>query len=161
MEVTNTYVTIKAQIDGAPQESDFELKTESFSLLVKPESKDVIIKNLYVSIDPYDINRMKTVNVLKETSENTLQISPGEVIDAYGLGRVISSGNPQFEKGDYVVGFLSWAEYSISKGFILRKLDPAGMPLSYHVGLLGGSDAFSKVVVMVDLWLEYLVTGIF
>ncbi|XP_076917268.1 2-alkenal reductase (NADP(+)-dependent)-like [Bidens hawaiensis] len=137
MEVTNNYIVIKAQIDGEPQENDFEFKTEPFSLSVKPGSKDIIIKNLYVSIDPYQINRMKTVSASQKTSEFAVGISPGEVIDAYGVGKVVASGNPEFEKDDYVVGLISWGEYYISKGFMLSKFDPMGFPLSYHVGLLG------------------------
>ncbi|XP_076919315.1 2-alkenal reductase (NADP(+)-dependent)-like [Bidens hawaiensis] len=139
MEVTNKFIVIKAKIDGEPQQSDFELKTEPFSLMVNQGSEDVIIKNLYVSIDPYQINRMKTVSSSQKASEFAMQIAPGEVIDAYGVGMVVASRNPKFVKGDYVVGLISWGEYSISKGFILSKLDPVGFPLSYHVGLLGNS----------------------
>lgn len=59
------------------------------------------------------------------------------MIDAYGVGKVVASGNPEFEKDDYVVGLIGWGEYYISKGFMLSKFDPMGFPLSYHVGLLG------------------------
>ncbi|GJX89845.1 putative F-box/kelch-repeat protein-like protein [Tanacetum coccineum] len=142
MELTNKYIAIKAQIDGAPQESDFEVKTESISLLVKPGSKDIIIKNLYVSIDPYQLNRMKTVSASQKASEYAVGIVPGEVIDAYGVGKVVASDNPDFEKGDYVVGLISWGEYSISQGMILNKLNPMGFPLSYHVGVLEGIDVY-------------------
>ena len=79
MEVTNKYIAIKAQVDGAPQESDFEVKTESISLLVKPGSKDIIIKNLYVSIDPYQLNRMKKISASQKTSEFAVGIVPSEV----------------------------------------------------------------------------------
>nr|GEZ01754.1 hypothetical protein [Tanacetum cinerariifolium] len=99
MEVTNKYIAIKAQVDGAPQESDFDVKTESISLLVKPGSKDIIIKNLYVSIDPYQLNRMKTASASQNTSQFSVGIVPSEVIDAYGVGKVIASDNPDFEKG--------------------------------------------------------------
>ncbi|KAI3495915.1 hypothetical protein L1887_38262 [Cichorium endivia] len=137
MEVTNKYIAINALVDGVPAESDFEAKSESFSLLVKSGSKDIIIKNLYVSIDPYQINRMKTTSDSHKTSEFATGIVPGKVIDAYGVGKVVASGNPEFEKGDYVLGIISWADYSISKGNFLKILDPMGFPLSYHLGILG------------------------
>ncbi|XP_071729521.1 2-alkenal reductase (NADP(+)-dependent)-like [Rutidosis leptorrhynchoides] len=137
MEVTNNFVAIKAKIEGAPQESDFELKSEPFSLSVKPGSKDIIIKNLYVSIDPYQINRMKSYSFSQKASEFATGIVPGEMIDAYGVGKVVASGHPDFEKDDYVVGLISWGEYCISQGLILNKLNPLGLPLSYHVGVLG------------------------
>lgn len=62
MEVTNKFVTLKAHIDGAPQESDFELKSEALVLSVVSGSKDVLVKNIYVSIDPYQLNRMKSLS---------------------------------------------------------------------------------------------------
>lgn len=46
------------------------------------------------------------------------------MIDAYGVGKIVASDNPDFEKGDYVVGLISWGEYSISQGMMLNKLDP-------------------------------------
>lgn len=139
MEVTNKYVTVKTHIDGsAPQESDFELKTTALHLSVEPGSKDVIVKNLYVSIDPYQINRMKRVCSSQKLVSTADGITPGQAISAHGLGRVVASGNPEFEKDDLVVGLINWEEYTIVKGGnILRKLDPMGFPLSYHLGVLG------------------------
>ncbi|KAK1418499.1 hypothetical protein QVD17_27644 [Tagetes erecta] len=137
MEVTNKYIVIKSKIDGKPQENDFEVKTEPFSLSLKPGSNDIIIKNLYVSIDSYQINRMKSVSISHKASDFSGGVSPGEVIHAYGVGKVLASGNANFAKDDYVVGLINWGEYSISQGVHLNKLDPMGFPLSYFVGLLG------------------------
>ena len=80
MEVTNKYVTVKTHIDGSsPQESDFELKTAALNLSVEPGSKDVIVKNLYVSIDPYQINRMKRVCSSQKLVSTADGITPGQV----------------------------------------------------------------------------------
>ncbi|KAK1264925.1 NADP-dependent alkenal double bond reductase P2 [Acorus gramineus] len=126
MGVTNKYVTIKHNIDGAPAESDFELRTADLSLVVVHGSKDVIVKNLYVSIDPYQLNRMK-----KQSASQT-------AIDAYGVGRVLESDHPEFATDDYVVGLLGWEEYSIVKGGnMLRKIGSTEFPLSFHAGILG------------------------
>ncbi|XAR66901.1 2-alkenal reductase [Bertholletia excelsa] len=138
MEVANRYITIKAHIEGAPEESDFETKTESVALSLQPGSNDIVVKTLYVSIDPYQINRMKSFNSSHKAITSTSGIiSPGGCVDAYGVGRVVASGHPDFEKGDLVGGQLSWGEYSIVKStHMLNKLDPMGFPLSYHVGIL-------------------------
>lgn len=138
MEVTNKFVTLKGHIDGAPQESDFELKSEA---LVLSGSKDVVVKNIYVSIDPYQLNRMKSFSSSQTSgSSYAVGIAIGQAIDAYGVGKVVASGHPDFEKNDLVVGVISWAEYSIVKeGSILNKLNLLGFPLSYHVGILGVS----------------------
>ncbi|KAE8714193.1 2-alkenal reductase (NADP(+)-dependent) [Hibiscus syriacus] len=140
MEVMNRYITIKNHVNGAPQESDFELKSSPLSLSLDPDSDEVIVQNLYVSIDPYQLNRMKSYSSSQERSTYAVAFTPGEAIDTYGVGKVVASGNPKFEKGDIVAGLLHWGEFTVVKpGGMLNKLDPMGFPLSYHVGILGFS----------------------
>ncbi|KAH7850523.1 hypothetical protein Vadar_034315 [Vaccinium darrowii] len=136
MEVINKYVTIKCHINGAPNESDFEIKTETFSLSVESGSNNVVVKSLYLSIDPYQINRMKSYSSSQNTISQAVGIVPGEAIDASGVGRVVASGHPDFERGDLVSGKISWGEYTIVKGANIDKLDLMGFPPSYHVGIL-------------------------
>ncbi|XP_057967226.1 2-alkenal reductase (NADP(+)-dependent)-like isoform X2 [Malania oleifera] len=140
MEVTNRYITIKTHIEGAPEEANFELRAEAISLLIEPNSNDVIVKNIFLSIDPYQLNRMKSHCHSQKTVRDAASITPGQAISAHGVGRVVASGNPDFEEGDLVVGLFSWGEFSIIRGSgIVRKLDPLGFPPSYHVGVLGSS----------------------
>ncbi|KAK5829794.1 hypothetical protein PVK06_013587 [Gossypium arboreum] len=140
MDVVNRYITINNHINGAPQDSDFELKASPLSLSLDPASNVVIVKNLYVSIDPYQLNRMKSFSASQKTSDFAVAIVPGEAIDTYGVGKVVASTNPEFDKGDIVVGLLNWGEFTVIKaGGMLNKLNPMGFPLSYHVGILGFS----------------------
>ncbi|KAK9268573.1 hypothetical protein L1049_000327 [Liquidambar formosana] len=160
MEVTNKYITINTHIEGAPQESDFELKAAALSLSVEPGSNDVIVKNLYLSIDPYQINRMKSFSSSQKTSDFAVGIIPGQAIDAFGVGRVVASGNPKFEKDDLVAGVISWGEYSVVGGAtMLNKLDPMGFPLSYHVGILGAFRLFKRIGVTSLNIQDYLAMG--
>lgn len=54
------------------------------------------------------------------------------------MGKVVASTNPEFDKGDIVIGLLNWGEFTVIKaGGMLNKLNPMGFPLSYHVGILG------------------------
>lgn len=115
MEVQNKYVTIKANVNGAPEESDFEIKVENVSLIVESGSKDVVVKNLFVSIDPYHINRMKSQSSSQQAISFATAITPGEAIDTYGVGRVLVSHRPEFKKDDLVAGLLTWGEYTIVK----------------------------------------------
>ncbi|KAB2079638.1 hypothetical protein ES319_A05G018000v1 [Gossypium barbadense] len=140
MDVVNRYITINNHINIAPQDSDFELKASPLSLSLDPASNVVIVKNLYVSIDPYQLNRMKSFSASQKTSDFAVAIVPGEAIDTYGVGKVVASTNPEFDKGDIVVGLLNWGEFTVVKaGGMLNKLNPMGFPLSYHVGILGFS----------------------
>ncbi|XP_010047834.2 2-alkenal reductase (NADP(+)-dependent) isoform X1 [Eucalyptus grandis] len=140
MEVANKHVTLKTHIEGAPKESDFELKTSPLALSLDPGSGEMIVKNLYVSIDPHQLNQMKSCSLLQKTSTGFDGIALGEEIEAYGVAKVVASDNVDFEKGDVVMGVVTWAEYSkIRRNGMIRKLDPLGFPLSYHLGILGYS----------------------
>eukprot|EP00257_Ricinus_communis_P019126 XP_015578029.1 2-alkenal reductase (NADP(+)-dependent) [Ricinus communis] len=141
MEVRNRFITIKRHIEGTPKESDFELKAETLDLSsVESGSSYIILKHLYVSIDPYQMNRMKSYSSSHKAINAASPIAPGHVIEARGLAKVVASGNPEFQKDDLVVGLISWGEYSIRKSpGLLTKLDPIGLPLSHHVGILGYS----------------------
>ncbi|KAK3436620.1 hypothetical protein EUGRSUZ_C01171 [Eucalyptus grandis] len=140
MEVMNKYWTIKTHIEDAPKEDDFYLKNSTLALSVEPGSKEMIVKNLYVSIDPYQLNRMKSSSSSQKTGGFAVGITPGQEIEAFGVARVVASENPEYEKGNFVVGVVTWAEYSkIGSNGMIRKLDPMGFPLSYHVGILAFS----------------------
>ncbi|VFR00724.1 unnamed protein product [Cuscuta campestris] len=142
MAVRNRYVSIRSSIDAAPEESDFGFEIENISLSIEPAgSKDVVVKNLYVSIDPYQLNRMKSRSSSQRAGNDfSAAIVPGESIDAYGVGKVLVSGRDDIEKDGLVAGLLSWGEYSVVKeGTLLNKLDPTSFPLSYYVGILGFS----------------------
>lgn len=52
---------------------------------------------------------------------------------------MLDSDDPNFKRGDLVTGYTNWEEYTlIKKTNELRKIQQDdGIPLSYHVGLLG------------------------
>lgn len=137
----NRIVTTTKAIDEFPVESDFEVKYEDLVVSVKSGCDDIILKNLYVSIDPYQINRMKSVSSTHKTSDFATPIIPAQPIDALGVAEVLASGNPDFKEGDLVTGLIHWAEYSVVKAQtnMLRKLDTLGFPLTNHLGVLGFS----------------------
>ncbi|GAU49428.1 hypothetical protein TSUD_181750 [Trifolium subterraneum] len=113
MELTNKYIVIKHHIEDAPKESHFEVKLEAIRLSLEPGSDDVIVKNLYISIDPYLINRMKSYSASHNAISFATPLIPGQAIDALVIGKVIASGNAKFEKDDVVIGVFTWAEYSV------------------------------------------------
>ncbi|KAK9149658.1 hypothetical protein Scep_008415 [Stephania cephalantha] len=140
MEIINRSVAIKDHVEGAPEESDFELRTDVITAELTPGSNDVLVKNLYLSIDPYQLNRMKKYSSSHETSNYAAPLVPGKTIDGYGVGRVVASAKAGFEKGDLVAGVIGWEEYTlVHEGTMLNKLSTTEFPLSYHVGILGFS----------------------
>lgn len=79
MEVENRYITVKDYTNGQPSESNFELKTSMMSLAIPDGSKSFIVKNLYLSVDPYQINRMKKSSSSQKTGGFATQLVPGKV----------------------------------------------------------------------------------
>ncbi|EYU35823.1 hypothetical protein MIMGU_mgv1a008967mg [Erythranthe guttata] len=151
--VTNKYVVTTSNIDGAPNESNFAICEQVVSLKVlrQPagEGSDivVVVKNMYVSIDPYQINRMKSYSCSQGTVSAAAALLPGQAINASGVGRVVGSTHPEFKEGDLVSGALIWGEYTLVKGISLQwlqKLDTnLSFPLSYFAGGVLGSSGLT------------------
>lgn len=58
-EVSNKQVILKNYVRSFPKESDFEVKTSKIRLKVPEGSNAVLVKNLYLSCDPYMCSRMQ------------------------------------------------------------------------------------------------------
>ncbi|GER27911.1 zinc-binding dehydrogenase family protein [Striga asiatica] len=144
MEVTsNKFVVTKCHIDGAPDVNHFAVREETVPLKIDKNDHNtlLIVKNLYVSVDPYQLNLMKSQNSSHEILPALSRILPGQAIPSVGVGRVLDSVHPDFKRGDLVLGLmLSWAQYTIVPSGVepmLQKLDnKMGFPLSYYAGVL-------------------------
>lgn len=77
--IKNKFVAVKSNVNGAPTESDFEIKSETIPLSIIGSGIEVIVKNLYVSVDPYQLNRMKTQSSSQATINFASAITPGHV----------------------------------------------------------------------------------
>ena len=61
-EVENKQVILKHYVRGSPKESDMEIRTGKTKLkLPEGSSGAIVVKNLYLSCDPYMRNRMSKV----------------------------------------------------------------------------------------------------
>lgn len=132
-EVNNKQVIFKDYVTGMPKVSDMLLKSTKLPLQLKDGSQDVLVKNLYLSCDPYMRGRMKNV-----ASYFTAPFTPGSVITGYGVSKVVISNHPDFKEDDLVMGATGWEEYSIIPGANnLQKIKYTDVPLSYYLGILG------------------------
>lgn len=130
----NKQIVLKGYIDRAPLETDMELKLGSkIKLQVPKGSGSVLLKNLYLSCDPYMRARMREFY-----GSYLPPFVPGKPIEGFGISKVVDSDDPNFQSGDFVSGFTGWEEYSlIDNAKNLRKIQQDDIPLSYHLGLLG------------------------
>lgn len=131
----NKKVILKNYVSGSPKESDMEfVSTETVRLKVPEGSNAILLKNLYLSCDPYMMNLMSKHEEASYIPDFVL----GQPISGLGVGKVLDSGNPDFKVGDYVWGMTGWEEYSlITSTEFLFKITHSDIPLSYYTGLLG------------------------
>ncbi|KAK8573282.1 hypothetical protein V6N13_100085 [Hibiscus sabdariffa] len=132
--VSNKQVIFNDYISGFPKESDMSIiTTGNLKLKVPPASQDIVVKNLYLSCDPY-------MRLLMKTSSGIFSpYTPGSPITGFGVGKVMDSGHPEFKPGDLVWGITGWEQYSLLKvpNNLLFKIQHTDVPLSYYTGILG------------------------
>ncbi|XP_021912578.1 NADPH-dependent oxidoreductase 2-alkenal reductase-like [Carica papaya] len=136
--VSNKQVIFKDYVVGFPTESHMYITTSSVSLKLPQGSDGVLVKNLYLSCDPYMRIRMRKMEPSPFSSAPYASFAPGSPLIGYGVAKVLDSGHPDFKKGDLVWGITRWEEYSlITKPESLFKINHTDVPLSYYTGILG------------------------
>ncbi|KAL0341386.1 UNVERIFIED_CONTAM: 2-alkenal reductase (NADP(+)-dependent) [Sesamum radiatum] len=133
-EVSNKQIVLRDYVKGFPKESDMTLKTSTVKLKVPEDCSDaILVKNLYLSCDPYMRNRMS-----KMEGSYVESFTPGSAITGYGVARIVDSSHPNFKNGDLVWGVTGWEEYSLIRSTQgLFKIQHTDVPLSYYTGILG------------------------
>lgn len=114
-------IHLKSRPAGLPVEDNFELVETQ---VPDPGDGQVLIQNLYMSVDPYMRGQMRLVPTNK-------------VLAGGAIGKVVASNNPEFVEGDFVSNGLGWREYLLSDGRGLSKVDASIAPLSAYLGVLG------------------------
>ncbi|XP_057772288.1 2-alkenal reductase (NADP(+)-dependent)-like [Salvia miltiorrhiza] len=133
-EMSNKQIILKDYVKGSPKESDMILKTSTVELKV-PDGCDgaVLVKNLYLSCDPFVVVRM-----MKMEDSYFDSYTPGQVIMGYGVAKILDSSNPDFKKGDLIWGITGFELYSLIKSTqSLFKITCTDVPLSFYTGILG------------------------
>lgn len=128
MPITNHQFRLAARPVGLPKTSDWNYTQEPVR---DPGPGEVLIKVLYLSLDPAMRGWM---------NEGKSYIEPvkiGDVMRAFGGGRVIASQHPGFAVGDHVTGVFGIQEYAISDGKGLNKIDTRLLPMPVYISALG------------------------
>ena len=99
--------------------------------LPRPKDGEVLVKNLWLSLDPYMRGR---ISPQKSYAKG---VAIGEVIQAETAGEVVESRHPKFRPGDTVTAPSGWQLYGCHAGDTLTPVDASRAPLSYFLGCLG------------------------
>jgi NADPH-dependent curcumin reductase CurA len=119
-------IVLKKRPDGFPNADDFDMKEESLSHI---EDGKLLLKTIYVSIDPYLRGKMSGTKIPR--------FEIGAPISSKIIAEVIESHHADFVKGEFVSNYLDWKEYNVSDGTGLTKVDSLAAPLSAYLGVLG------------------------
>ena len=113
---------------GEPTGENFDLREAT---LEDPSHDEVLVRTLYLSVDPYMRGRMRDAESYAEPWE------VGEPMQAGAVAEVLESNYDGIEPGDVVNGNLPWAEHAVVDGHDLRVVDDSLAPVSTAVGVLG------------------------
>jgi NADPH-dependent curcumin reductase CurA len=94
-------------------------------------ANEVLVRAIYLSLDPYMRGRMSDVPSYVEP------VALGETMCGQTVCQVEQSNHPAFKPGDRVLANTGWQDYAVASGRGLTKLDPALQKLSYALGVLG------------------------
>lgn len=125
---TQTEIHLANRPSGMPSDKDFDFVKRA---IPTPNDKEVLVRTLYLSVDPYMRGRMQ------DAKSYIAPFKLHEAIVGGTIAQVVQSNSTQFKKGDIVIGNLKWAEYSVASEKEIRVIDPSAAPITTHLGILG------------------------
>jgi NADPH-dependent curcumin reductase CurA len=122
----NKRIVLASRPKGWVTEENFRLESAP---LPKPAEGEVLVKNLWLSLDPYMRGRMDDVKSYVKG------VDIGEVMVGQTVGEVVESRNEKLKKGDKVLTQLGWQLFGSTRE--ASRVDGTNVPLSYYLGCLG------------------------
>jgi NADPH-dependent curcumin reductase CurA len=126
--VTSREWHLIARPHGRPRPEDFALHEARIPPLA---SGQVLVRNLYLSVDPYMRRRMDDV----ESYVPPFRL--GEPMEGGAVGVVVASAADGIAVGDHVQHMLGWREHAVLRPADVTPVDPAVAPVSAYLGALG------------------------
>ena len=121
-------IRLASRPDGIPTTINFA----SAQVELEPlQDRQVLVHNLFMSVDPYMRGRM---------NEGKTYVPPfelGKPLGGGAIGKVIESRAGEFKPGDAVTSNFGWREYFIASPEELHPVGPDVQPLSVYLGALG------------------------
>src|SRR5512140_2466004 len=128
MPMVNREIRLASRPKGVPTAANFTLASTELGPL---RDQEVLVRNLFMSVDPYMRGRM---------NEGRSYVPPfelGKPLDGGAVGEVVESRANEFRVGDAVTSSLGWREYFIAAPKELHPVNREVQPLSVYLGALG------------------------
>jgi NADPH-dependent curcumin reductase len=122
----NRRVLLASRPSGWVTEADFRIEAAP---LPEPAQGEVLVRNLWLSLDPYMRGRMS------DAKSYVKGVELGEVMVGQTVGEVVESRHPTLKAGDKVLTQLGWQLYGATKEAM--RVDERRTPLSAYLGVLG------------------------
>ncbi|MGH7708326.1 MAG: NADP-dependent oxidoreductase [Vulcanimicrobiaceae bacterium] len=126
--VRSREIQLVARPNGAPQASDFALAERELN---EPAAGQILVRNIYMSVDPYMRGRMNAGRSYAPPFEI------GEPLTGGAVGEVIGSRDPRLPVGSFVLTNFGWREYALCGGDAAERVDSTLAPLGTFLGALG------------------------
>ena len=121
-------IRLASRPQGIPTAANFtRAQTELKSL----PDQQVLVRNLFMSVDPYMRGRMN------DRKSYVPPFEIGKVLEGGAVGEVVESRAKEFKTGDVVVSNFGWREYFIASPKDLHPVNREVQPLSVYLGALG------------------------
>ena len=129
-------IRLKSRPVGLPAAENFELAEVA---LAEPGPGEVLVRNLWMSVDPYMRGRMYD----RPSYVPPFQI--GEALAGGAVGRIEKSNDPNLKPGDLVESMMGWRDAFVGFGAAVQKLPQENVPPQAYLGVLGmpGLTAYS------------------
>ena len=139
--IVNRSIVLHSRPSGAPTTKNFRIER---SAAPKPEAKQLLLRTLYLSLDPYMRGRMS----------NALSYAPpialGEVMVGATVSRIEASWSEDYKPGDVVLAYSGWQDYALSDGTGLTQLHHGMTHPSLALGVLG-MPGFTAYMGLLDI----------
>jgi NADPH-dependent curcumin reductase CurA len=127
--LTGREVRLASRPDGWPTAETFDIAEVTVG---EPGPGQVVVHNLFMSVDPYMRGRMNDVK------SYVPPFALGAALEGAAVGEVVASRSDEVPVGSVVLHGLGWREYAVVDAAHARVVDPAAAPrLSAYLGVLG------------------------
>ena len=124
----STQITLAARPVGEPDDDCFETRVVD---LPDPGDGQVLLRTVYLSLDPYMRGRMST------TRSYAAPLEIGDVIMGGTVCEVVESRADELPVGTTVLSYSGWRTHAIADANAVRRLDSSAAPVSTALGVLG------------------------
>jgi NADPH-dependent curcumin reductase CurA len=137
-------VRLKSRPPGMPSPDDFEIVEVD---VADPGPGEVLVRNVYMSVDPYMRGRMR------DRAGYAAPFELGEVMTGGAVGRVVASESPALTPGDYVLSNYGWREAFCQPAARVQPLGELLAPPSAYLGIMGmpGMTAYTGLLAAASL----------